>query len=97
MIKAFKRWLAKAAYDGLQQPRDEALVNKLPDMLSDSGAIVVAFQIDNGFVLRTVDRQANPGTVRYPRFTYCADHQAIADHIVRSAMVRKLGVESAKP
>lgn len=94
MIKAFKRWLAKAAYDGLQQPKEEARINKLHDMLSDSGAAIVAFQIDNGFVVRTMNRHADIVGSRSPGFTYCADHQAIADHIVTSAMVRKLGVQS---
>jgi len=94
MIKAFKRWLAKAAYDGLQQPEEEARINKLHNMLSDSGAAIVAFQIDNGFVVRTMNRHADIVGSRSPGFTYCADHQAIADHIVTSAMVRKLGVQS---
>ena len=98
MIKAFKRWLAKAAYDGLQeqgpQPPENRTVGRLGDMLSDSGAAVVAFQIENGFVVRTMNRHADIVGSRSPGFTYCADHQAIADHIVTSAMVRKLGVQS---
>lgn len=89
MIKAFKRWLAKAAYDGLQeqglQLAENRATSRLGDMLSESGAAIVAFQIDNGFVVSTMDRHD---------VTYCADHQAIADHIVTSAMVRKLGVQS---
>lgn len=95
MIKAFKRWLAKAAYDGLQEQHKEASQpSRLGDMLSDSGAAIVAFQIDNGFVVRTMNRHADIVGSRSPGFTYCADHQAIADHIVTSAMVRKLGVQS---
>jgi hypothetical protein len=30
---------------------------------------------------------------RVPGFTYCADHQAIADHLVSSAMRDRLGVQ----
>lgn len=98
MIKAFKRWLAKAAYDGLQehgpQLAKDRTTSRLGDMLSDSGAAIVAFQIDNGFVVRIIDGHGGIGGVRFSGFTYCADHQAIADHIVSSAMKSKLGVQS---
>jgi hypothetical protein len=98
MIKAFKRWLAKAAYDGLQaqgpQLAENRTTSRLGDMLSESGATIVAFQIDNGFVVRTLNRSDDIVGRRSPGFTYCADHQAIADHIVTAAMVRKLGVQS---
>ncbi|MCA3768955.1 hypothetical protein [Cutibacterium sp.] len=94
MIKAFKRWLAKAAYDGLQQPKEEARISRMYDMLSECGVAIVAFQIDNGFVVRTMNRHNDSFGSRNSGFVYCADHQAIADHIVTSAMVRKLGVQS---
>ena len=94
MIKAFKRWLAKAAYDGLQLPKEEARINRLYDMLSESGAAVVAFQIDNGFVVRTMNRRNDFVDSHNPGFVYCADHQAIADYLVSSAMKSKLGVQS---
>jgi hypothetical protein len=39
----------------------------------------------------------NPDTLgageRIPGFVYCADHQAIADHLVSSAMRDRLGVQ----
>ena len=94
MFKAFKKWLAKAAYDGLQQPIEVDRTNRLHDMLSSNMAAMVAFKIDNGFIVRTM----NPGTMihgeRCPGFVYCADHQAIADHLVSSAVKDKLGVQS---
>lgn len=94
MIKAFKRWLAKAAYEGLQQPNEEARVNKLHDMLSNHMAAMVAFKIDNGFIVRTMNPEAAYSGERIQGFVYCADHQAIADHLVSSAMKDKLGVQS---
>jgi hypothetical protein len=96
MIKAFKRWLAKAAYDGLQEqgPQEVRTSSRLGDMMMDSGAAVVAFQIENGFVVRTMNNRPEIVGSRSPGFTYCADHQAIADHIVSSAMRDKLGVQS---
>jgi len=97
MIKAFKKWLAKAAYEGLQEQGPQEVrtsSSRLGDMLADSGAALVAFQIDNGFVVRTLNRNADIVGSRHPGFTYCADHQAIADHIVSAAMRDKLGVQS---
>jgi hypothetical protein len=67
--------------------------NRLQDMLSDSGASIVAFQIENGFLVRTLRHNEDRIGGRYPGFVYCADHQAIADHIVSSAMKDRLGVQ----
>lgn len=96
MIKAFKRWLAKAAYDGLQSsPRiEETRTNRLHDMFSNNMPAMVAFKIDNGYVVRCMspDSQYALGE-RMPGFVYCADHQAIADHLVSSAARDKLGVQ----
>ena len=95
MIKAFKRWLAKAAYDGLgEQPKEVSQPSRLGDMMMDSGAALIAFQIDNGFVVRTMNRHNDIVGSRNPGFVYCADHQAIADYLVSSAMKSKLGVQS---
>lgn len=94
MIKAFKRWLAKAAYDGLSQPKETERINKLHDMFSNNMAAMVAFKIDNGFIVRTMNPEEAYSGARMPGFVYCADHQAIADHLVSSAMKDKLGVQS---
>jgi len=93
VIKAFKRWLASAAYEGLRQQPEEARINKLHDMFSNNMAAMVAFKIDNGFVVRTMNPDATIHGERMPGFVYCADHQAIADHLVASAMREKLGVQ----
>ena len=95
MIKAFKRWLAKAAYEGLgEQPKEVPQPGRLGDMMMDSGATFVVFQIDNGFVVRTTNRHNVIVGNRNPGFVYCADHQAIADYLISSAMKDKLGVQS---
>ena len=88
-----KKWIAKVAHDGLNQLDIQRTTNRLQDMLSDSGASVVAFQIENGFLVRTMRRNEESIGGRYPGFVYCADHQAIADHIVSSAVREKLGVQ----
>lgn len=94
MFKAFKKWLAKAAYDGLQQSIEVDRTNRLHDMLSNNMAAMVAFKIDNGFIVRTMKPDTMIHGERYPGFVYCADHQAIADHLVSSAVKDKLGVQS---
>ena len=86
-----KKWIAKIAHDGLNQ-LDVQRTNKLHDMFQHNMAAMVAFRIDNGYVVRCT----NPDTMsqeRVPGFTYCADHQAIADHLVASAMRDRLGVQ----
>ena len=76
-----------------QQPEVMRSTNRLQDMLSESGASIVAFQIENGFLVRTLRNNENAIGGRYPGFVYCADHQAIADHIVSAAVREKLGVQ----
>lgn len=95
MIKAFKKWLAKAAYDGLAQQKviEESRTNKLHDMFSNNMAAMVAFKIDNGYVVRCMNPDAMIHGERLPGFVYCADHQAIADHLVATAMKERLGVQ----
>jgi hypothetical protein len=98
MIKAFKKWIAKAAQEGMHQPAENLRANnKLYDMFLDTGAAVVAFQISNGFVVRTMNMRNTTSIIegsRVPGFTYCADHKAIADYLVSSAVKQKLGVQS---
>ncbi len=53
---------------------------------------VVAFRINNGFVVRTIDMDANYVGGRSTGFTYCKDHQEIAEHIISAEAKRKLGI-----
>lgn len=95
MIKAFKRWLAKVVYEWMEEQRKDAVQpSRLGDMLMDSGVALVAFQIDNGFVVRTTNRRNDIVGSRNPGFVYCADHQAIADYLISSAVKSKLGIQS---
>jgi len=90
-----KKWIGKVAAEQLYPTAPEVMrtTNKLQDMLADSGASIVAFQIENGFLVRTLRRHEDAIGGRYPGFVYCADHQAIADHIVSAAVREKLGVQ----
>jgi len=93
MFKGFKKWLYRMASEGSSQTVGEDRVNKLHDMFAHNIAAMVAFKIDNGYVVRTIDPDAVVQGSRVPGFVYCADHQAIADHIVSSAMRERLGVQ----
>lgn len=58
-------------------------------MFGDCTPALVAFKIENGYVVRTV--QMGPYTDGIAGgFTYCKDHQAIADHIVSEAAREKV-------
>jgi hypothetical protein len=91
-----KKWIGKVAAENLYpQPLEASMrsTNRLQDMLSESGASIMAFQIENGYLVRTLRNNENAIGGRYPGFVYCADHQAIADHIVSAAVREKLGVQ----
>lgn len=61
-------------------------------MFGNCAPAIVAFKIDNGYVVRTVNigDVYEPAAVAGGGFTYCKDHQAIADHIVSEAAREKL-------
>jgi hypothetical protein len=61
-------------------------------MFGNCAPAVVAFRIENGFVVRTVSQEEAYEGKRQGGFTYCKDHQAIAEHIVASEAKRKLGI-----
>lgn len=90
-----KRWIAKAAYDGLNQTQQgiaETRTNKLHDMFNGCIPAMVAFKIDNGYVVRAMDAEQAYVGGRVGGFTFCKDHAEIAEHIVASEAKRKLGV-----
>ena len=86
-----KKWIRKIANESTAGA--EVRTNKLHDMLQNNMAAMVAFKIDNGYIVRTMDPEAAYVGERIPGFVYCADHQAIADHLVSSAMRDRLGVQ----
>jgi hypothetical protein len=97
-MKFIKKWfgdLVRSAVFNNEEETKEAQrsVNRVSDMLSDSGAAMVVFKINNGFLVRTMNNHSELVGARQNGFTYCADHQAIADHLVSSAARDKLGVQ----
>jgi hypothetical protein len=61
-------------------------------MFGNCSPAVVAFKIENGFVVRTVSQSELYEGKRQSGFHFCKDHQAIAEHIVASEAKRKLGI-----
>lgn len=61
-------------------------------MFGNCSPAVVAFRIENGFVVRTVNQEEAYEGRRQGGFTYCKDHQEIAEHIITSEAKRKLGI-----
>ena len=90
-----KKWIAKAAYEGLNQGAEaikETRINKLHDMFNGCMPAMVAFKIDNGYVVRSMSADELYSGGRVGGFTFCKDHAEIAEHIVASEAKRKLGV-----
>ena len=87
-----KKWIRKIANQN-ESMQAEVRANKLHDMFQNNMAAMVAFKIDNGYVVRCMNPDTLSAGERVPGFTYCADHQAIADHLVSSAMRDRLGVQ----
>lgn len=61
-------------------------------MFGNCSPAVVAFKISNGYVVRTVDTHSDLVGSRQGGFTYCKDHQEIAEHIITVEAKRKLGI-----
>jgi hypothetical protein len=87
----FKKLIRKV----LNDDRAEVTLNPpVQNQLLEGSPSIVAFRINNGYVVRVFDpNNYKLGTVS-PGFTYCKDAQAIAEHIVASAMKDKLGIQS---
>lgn len=61
-------------------------------MFGNCAPAVVAFKIENGFVVRTLDLRREMEGMTNGGFHYCKDHQEIAEHIIATEAKRKLGL-----
>ena len=71
-------------------------INRSTDMermFGNCTPAIVAFKIENGFVVRTMSSTEAYEGARATGFTYCKDHTEIAEHIVAGSVKRKLGVQ----
>ena len=95
----FAGWFKKKIEAALREMRDQPVevrrTTATEEMFGRHVPAVVAFKINNGFVVQALDTltAAQYGEVRQGGFTYCKDAEAIAEHIVSSAVKEKLGVQ----
>ena len=98
-----KQWFGKGIMSMLeahQEQRNNILGNAQPQtaisemerMFGNVSPAVVAFKIENGFVVRTVNQAELYEGKRQSGFHYCKDHIEIAEHIIASETKRKLGI-----
>ena len=96
-MKALKKWFGKLVRDSMYASEEESQAviqhtRGMESMFGSATPAVVAFRISNGYVVRTVDSQADMVGMRQGGFHYCKDHQEIAEHIVAVEAKRKLGI-----
>jgi hypothetical protein len=95
----FGGWFKKKLQAALREMHDQApevrRTTATEEMFGRQIPAVVAFKINNGFVVQANDSShvAQYGEVRSSGFTYCKDAEAIAEHIVTSAVREKIGVQ----
>ena len=91
-----RNWFGKSLLNLLQETKTAQDVqtkeyhSAMERMFGSANPAIVAFRIDNGFVVRTMDEHTAIVGGRVGGFTYCKDHAAIAEHIVGSEAKRKL-------
>ena len=94
---SIKSWFGRNLYKMLQETKreqeaDVKAVQDMERMFGSASPCVVAFRINNGYVVRTVS-DGDLISHRQSGFTYCKDHAAIADHIIASAAKEKMGLQ----
>lgn len=92
-----RNWFGKSLVNLLKdvQRQEDVQIRQATDMERMFGSAtpaVVAFRIENGFVVRTMDMDTAIVGSRQRGFTYCKDHQEIAQHILASEAKRKLNI-----
>lgn len=91
-----KNWFGRSLMNLLRETKAEQdivekeRISSMERMFGSANPAVVAFRIDNGFVVRTMDEHTAIVGGRVGGFTYCKDHAAIAEHLVGSEAKRKL-------
>ena len=83
---------------GLGVPVEHA-PTPLDHMFANAHPAIVAFKIDNGYVLRAVDITNDAygnRAVGATGYVYCKDHAAIAEHLVSEAAKEKQGIHTGK-
>jgi hypothetical protein len=75
-----KQWIRRVAFEAPPPPEQPQTRSRMYDMLVEANASFVVSRINNGYIVFTTPNETTG--IRSSGFTYCADHQAIADHLV---------------
>lgn len=89
-------WFKKKLQAALREMSESSPVREatsIERLLGGATPAIMAYKINNGFVVQISDATAQYGEIRHTGFTFCQDAEAIAQHIVTSAMKEKLGVQ----
>ena len=91
----FKKKLQAALREMHEATPEVRRTTAMEEMFGRQLPAVVAFKINNGFVVQANDSShvAQYGEVRSSGFTFCKDAEAIAEHIVSSAVREKIGIQ----
>jgi hypothetical protein len=91
----FKKKLQAALREMHDQSPEVRRTTAMEEMFGRTLPTIVAFKINNGFVVQAQDTPtiAQYGELRQSGFTYCKDAEAIAEHIVSSAVREKIGIQ----
>lgn len=68
--------------------------NIISSTLNESAPAITAYKINNGYIVRTMDKSLINKTMAMPQFTYCKDAKDIAEHIIAESARQTLGVGS---
>jgi hypothetical protein len=96
-----KQWFGKSLVSLINDaqkdsyPPEARLSTDMERMFGNCTPAMVAFRINNGFVVRTVHPEEAYEGRRQGGFTYCKDAQEISEHIVASEARRKLGIQES--
>ena len=78
-----KKWIRKVAYEVPPPSEVPQTRSRMYDMLVEANASFVVSRINNGYIVFTTPNVMTDA--RPSGFTYCADHQALADHLLTVA------------
>jgi hypothetical protein len=96
-----KQWFGKSLVSLINDAQKDAYPPEvrpstdMERMFGNCTPAMVAFRINNGFVVRTVHPEEAYEGRRQGGFTYCKDAQEISEHIVASEARRKLGIQES--
>ena len=96
MIKRLAQWLYRkgAEQEKVMYANEVRATTRMEQLFGDCQPAIVAFRIENGYVMRTIDTSNHALGSTQSGYVYCKDHAAVAEHIVSEAARSKLGVGS---